>query len=82
VRLRADRLPTRISGTAVGVGFCLLGLYAVLGVGAAATEVARDRALWYGLTSMLIGVIAVVASWVVRNVDEVWCRPPRRSWNR
>ena len=82
MRLRADRLLTRISGTAVGAGFCLLGLYAVLGVGAAPSEGARDRALWYGLTSMLIGVLAVVASWVVRDVEEIWCRPPRRWWNR
>lgn len=82
MRLRADRLLTRISGTAVGAGFCLLGLYAVLGAGAAASEVARDRAFWYGLTSIVIGVLAVVASWLVRDVDGIWCRPPRRWRNR
>ncbi len=82
MRLSTDRLPTRVAGTAVGAGFCLFGLWSLLGAGDAVSQFARDRAFWFGVTLLVAGAAAFLASWTVRDVDRIWCRPPRRWWNR
>jgi len=75
---RSDQRAKRLIGTVVGVGFCLLGAYTVLG--------SRDlpdpggRVLWYGITSIVIGLVAIVGSWWVKDADRIWCRHPPRQW--
>lgn len=74
MRLRGDQLVQRVAGTVLGMGFFLLGLFSALGAGG-------DRAFWLGITMMIIGPLAVVASLIVERLDQVWCRHPRR-WGR
>ncbi|MGH7264416.1 MAG: hypothetical protein ACREMB_06105 [Candidatus Rokuibacteriota bacterium] len=76
---RRHQYGTRLLGTVVGLGFCLLGTYAVLGAPAVPDPVPAGRVLWYGITLIVVGVIAVAASWYVEDADTIWCRPPRRG---
>jgi hypothetical protein len=36
--------------------------------------------LWYGITLIVIGLIAMASSWRVEDVDRIWCRHPPRGW--
>lgn len=81
MRLRGDRLVHRVAGALLGTGFLLLGLFSTLASNAPADSSGRDRAFWLGITLIIIGSIAIVASLTVKNPDQIWCRHPRR-WGR
>jgi hypothetical protein len=38
-----------------------------------------DRGLWWGLTLLIVGLVAITGSWYVDDVDRIWCRPPPRK---
>lgn len=79
MRLHTDGLKTRILGTLTGVGFLLIGLYAIFGADDGSIEAAmRTRATWFGITALVAGVWAIGVSWLERDLSGVWCRPPRR----
>jgi hypothetical protein len=68
--LHTDRPLRRTLGSLFGGAF--------LAVGAAAIALTDgERAYWYGATGCLIGVIAIVSSWTVRDPDTIRCRHPR-----
>jgi hypothetical protein len=75
---RRAQLGKRLLGSIVRIGFCLLGAYAVLGVRALGDPTPGQRVLWYGVTLIVIGLIAIGSSWYVEDVDTIWCRPPPR----
>jgi hypothetical protein len=68
----------RVCGTLLGIGFVLLGVYSILGVSAHHAEVVRERAAGFGITAVVVGVIAVLCSLLVRDLSDIWCRHPRR----
>ncbi len=76
-----DQILKRVFGTFVGIGFFSFGLFAVLVQAEAASEAAADLALSYGTTLIVVGTIAIIASWGVKNLDDIWCRHPRRWWD-
>jgi uncharacterized membrane protein HdeD (DUF308 family) len=78
MRIHRDQPWTRAAGTLLGVGFIFIGTYAIVGGTEVANEYTRDRALWFGITAIIGGAIAVVASLCVKKLDNIWCRPPRR----
>ena len=78
MKVHTDRLLARLTGTAFGVGYCLIGLYAFTGSFEQTDAVVRDRAFWFGITSLVVGVVAVAVSWLERRLDLVWCADPRR----
>jgi hypothetical protein len=75
---RSDQRLARLLGTVVGAGFCLLGACAV----ARAWDLPDpgERVLWYGITSMIVGLVAIVGSWWVEDAERIWCRHPARRW--
>jgi hypothetical protein len=75
--VHSDRLPTRLCGSLFGAGFGAVGAYAVWGAGLPGTD-HPGRVLAYGSTAILIGVIALIASWTVADPDTIWCRLPQR----
>jgi hypothetical protein len=75
---RRDQLGKRLLGAVVGAEFCLLGAYAGLGVRALGDPTPGQRALWYGITLIVVGLVAIGSSWYVEDADTIWCRPPRR----
>ena len=82
----SDQMLKRCCGVGIGVGFIVVGLYSVfaplLGIYSdelhTLTAGSRDRAFWYGICAILIGLLAVVVSLTVRELDNIWCRHPRR----
>ena len=76
-----DQILKRLIGTFVGIGFFSFGVFVLLVQAEAAFEADADRALGYGTTLIVVGTIAVVASWGVKNLEDIWCRHPRRWWD-
>ena len=68
----------RLSGTLVGVGFLLLGTFALIGPGVPTSAENQDKAFWFGMHLIVGGVLAVFASWTAENLDGIWCRHPHR----
>ena len=81
MRLRGDRLLKRTLGTLVGIGFLAFGIFSAAGSRGVAPAVSRDRALWFGVTLIIAGLLAILASLTANDLDNIWCRPPRR-WPR
>ncbi len=80
MRLHTRGLATRILGTLIGAAFLLLGLYAIFGEDdGSVSAAARERALWFGISTLVAGVWAIAVSWLDSDLSGVWCRPPRRA---
>jgi hypothetical protein len=79
-RRRDDQLGKRLLGTLAGIGFCALGAYAVVEAHRLGDPTPGRRVVWFGITLIVIGLIAIGSSWWVSDVDTVWCRPPPRRW--
>ena len=78
LRIQRDQPLTRICGSLLGIGFMLIGAYAILGVDDSASEVIRERAMGFGTAAIIIGIIAVACSLLVADLSNIWCRHPRR----
>lgn len=78
MRLYRDQILKRFSGTVVGIGFFSFGLFAILARERSTSDADADLALGYGTTLIVAGAIAIVVSWAVKNLDDIWCRQPRR----
>ncbi len=78
MRLHGDHLAMRLSGTLVGVGFLLVGSFAVIGPAVPTAEANQDKAFWFGMHLIVAGALAVFASWTAKDLDGIWCRRPRR----
>ena len=78
LRIHRDQPVMRISGTLMGIGFVLLGAFSVLGAVELGTAVDQERAMGFGITAIIIGVIAVLCSLLVKDLSNIWCRHPRR----
>ena len=80
MKLHVDKLPTRLAGSALGIGFVVIGVYAILGQPEGLDASVSDRAFWFGVTSVIGGVLALAMSWLAGRLDNIWCAPPRRGW--
>lgn len=79
MRLHTNDPGMRIVGTLTGVGFLLIGLYAVFGHDDGSVAAAmRARAHWFGVATLVAGVWAIAASWLEPDLSGVWCRRPAR----
>ena len=78
MRLRRDHLASRLCGALIGVGFAALGTFAIAARSDFVSGADAERALWYGVTLIVVGVLAVFASWTATDLDRIWCRQPRR----
>ncbi len=82
MRVHSDHLAMRLNGTMFGVGFLLLGTFAVIGPGVPTSEANLDKAFWFGMHLIVGGALAVFASWVAKDLNGIWCRHPRRWGSR
>lgn len=78
LQIHLDQPVMRICGTLLGLGFVAVGLFSVLGSADLSDGVNQDRAMGFGLTAILIGLIAVLCSLLVKDLNDIWCRHPRR----
>ena len=79
MKLYKTILGTRILATLLGIGIFAFGAFSFSVRDLAPDENLADRALWMGLTFMFAGVCAVAVSWLVSDLSNIWCRPPKRS---
>ena len=70
----------RACGTLLGIGFVLIGVFSLAGAGEHVTGIVQERATGFGITAIVVGVIAVVCSLLVKDLNDIWCRHPRRWW--
>ena len=75
-----NQLVYRVLGTVLGVVFLAIGSYSLLG-GSGLDPYTEDRARGFGLAALVAGVWAIAASWLYRDLSNVWCRPPSR-WGK
>ena len=78
LRLYWDQPLTRLLGTLIGLGFIAIGCYSLFGSHWHHDIIVQERAFGFGITAIIIGCIAVIASLMVKKLDNIWCRPPRR----
>jgi chromate transport protein ChrA len=78
LRIQRDQPITRICGTLLGIGFVLVGAFAILGATELAMGVNHERAMGFGTTAIIVGIIAVLCSLLVKDLSNIWCRHPRR----
>jgi hypothetical protein len=75
---RGDRQwPLRLVGSLFGIGACLVGLFALLGV-EGQPELNRERAIGFGIAALVIGAVALIGSLASRDVHALWYCSPRR----
>jgi hypothetical protein len=83
MRIYTTDLGTRLAGSALGVGFAAIGTFAIFIRENAPDAVVQNRSLWLGITFVIAGITAFSVSWLVSDLSNVWCRPPRRSlWRK
>jgi hypothetical protein len=82
VRLHTSDLGTRLAGSALGLGFAAIGAFAILVSADAPDAATGDRSLWLGVTFLIAGASAFSLSWLLADLSNVWCRPPRRFLRR
>lgn len=68
----------RALGVLFGLGLCALGGFSYFGGGPSLPEPVEERAVGFGITLMVIGVIAIAGSLLARRVDRLWYRKPPR----
>ncbi len=78
LRIHRDQPVMRICGTLLGIGFVLLGVFSALGAGELGEEISYDRAVGFGVTAVIVGILAVLCSLLVKDLSNIWCRHPRR----
>ena len=78
LRIHRDQPAMRICGTLTGIGFVLVGAFSVLGAVELEAGINHERAMGFGFTAIIVGVIAVLCSLLVKDLSNIWCRHPRR----
>ena len=87
LRIHRDQPATRISGTLLGIAFVAMGAFSIIGADEYATGVSHERAMGFGATAVIIGIIIgtyssiflaapLLAVWKER--EEHWQRMRRR----
>ncbi|HJM50939.1 MAG TPA: hypothetical protein QGF63_13985 [Alphaproteobacteria bacterium] len=74
-------LAKRLWSSATAAGFLVFGIFTLTGRHHPDPVVA-ERALGFGSTLVIAGLLALAASWLIADLDAIWCRPPRRRWWR
>ncbi len=79
MKLYTSQFGIRIGGTVLGLGFLVIGVLAASFSGAAPDAAVGDRTFWMGVTFVIAGVSAVLVSWLVSDLSNIWCSPPPRA---
>ena len=80
MRIHHTNLGFRLFATLIGVGFLAVGIFALTGGGETLTEVQQERATGFGIAATIGGVCALGLTWLVEDLSNIWCRPPKRWW--
>jgi hypothetical protein len=85
MKIYRNRMVRRVIGSITAFCFLAIGAFALLGnkLGLSTTGLdadGLDRVFWFGITSIVGGILALAMSWLIKDIDGVWCSPPRRWW--
>jgi hypothetical protein len=72
-----DQWSLRFAGCLFGLGCCAIGLFSLFGGGDALPELNRERALGFGITAIVVGLVAVIGS-LTSDAHRLWYCVPRR----
>lgn len=78
MKIHTTGLGTRVAATVLGAGFLAFGATSIAMSGSAPDAYIADRTLWMGLTLLVAGIASIAVSWLVADLSNIWCRPPRR----
>lgn len=78
LRIHRDQPVVRVCGSLLGIGFIIVGAFSIFGMEVSSTPVAEDRAVGFGVTAIIVGIIAVLCSLLVKDLSNIWCRHPKR----
>ena len=73
-----NRMVRRVIGSITALCFLALGAFALLGNSGDLDAAGQDRVFWFGITSIIAGALALAMSWLIKEIDGVWCSPPKR----
>ena len=73
-----NRLVRRVIGTITAFCFLALGSFALVGDDGGLDAAGQDRVFWFGITSIIAGLLALAMSWLIKEIEGVWCSPPKR----
>jgi hypothetical protein len=82
MKLHVSDIGTRLGGTALGLGFLAIGVFALSISGQAPDAAVADRTFWMGATFAFAGIAATAVSWLVADLSNIWCSPPRQLYGR
>ena len=74
---RRDDWLLRIAGCLFGLGCCAIGLFSLFGGSASLPHLNRERALGFGVTAVVVGLVAVVGS-LRSDAHRLWYCVPHR----
>jgi hypothetical protein len=72
-----DEWPLRMAGSLFGLGCCAIGLFSIFGGSETLPELNRERALGFGITAIVVGLVALVGS-LTGDAHRLWYCMPRR----
>ena len=81
MKIHTTGLGTRVAATLLGIGFLAFGATSLVMSGSAPDAYLADRTLWMGLTFLVAGIASIAVSWLVADLSNIWCKPPRRFGN-
>ena len=79
MQIQTTHLGLRISATLLAIGYGVVGCYVLAISDQAPTAHLGDRAFWMGMTFVIAAVLAITVSWLVADLSNIWCIPPRRT---
>jgi hypothetical protein len=79
MRIYTTGIGLRIGATVLGIGYGVVGAFSIFQSGRAPTPELADRALWLGITFLIASVLAIAVTWLVSDLSNIWCRPPRST---
>ncbi|MGI9421666.1 MAG: hypothetical protein ACR2PA_00555 [Hyphomicrobiaceae bacterium] len=79
LKFHTNNLVIRICATILALGYASVGWFAIQMSSGAPTDVLADRAVWMGVTFVIAATLALGVSWLVADLSNIWCIPPRSS---
>ena len=75
--LPRDQWPLRTAGCLFGLGCWAIGLFSIFGGSDTLPELNRERAFGFGITAIVVGLVAVIGS-LASDAHRLWYCVPRR----
>ena len=74
---RQREWPLRVAGSLFGLGCWAIGLFSIFGGSETLPELNRERAVGFGVTAIVVGLVALIGS-LTGDAHRLWYCMPRR----